>query len=433
MMKSCLLCLLLAASSAHAAPVPAIDCPGYPRSAPAYTQNEAARARRDLEAAIANPGAENLVLAETLARVADSYADGFDRTTAEQLALRAYAIWSAATPTADLAEKLRGWGASDGRNARCVVAKPMLQASLGMFEKLYGPEDERTLRAVHDLLQVSISLADTGAVDELAPRLMGAWDKRGASAGVDRPALHLRLALFYLKLEQFAKAEALARPGLALAISQRPVNARLAADLSTVLAGACFGQLRYAEGVAALPKLAPFPVRQPPLKRNEDEIIAMARAGNLAAALARVQQVLAQDQAKLEKDQLALSEAEASPANAQQSEAARRAVAYDAANVANMLDWLGELHQGQGDLEQAQQAYLQALDLLAQHRPIDPLKVSRVQFDLAMLYRVRGEPARALPLLQEAMKTMLPLLGAEHPDVVDSEVELARIHKALGN
>jgi len=51
--------------------------------------------------------------------------------------------------------------------------------------------------------------------------------------------------------------------------------------------------------------------------------------------------------------------------------------------------------------------------------------------DLAILYRTKGEPARALPLLQEAMKTMLDQLGPDHPDVLEGEAELARIHKAL--
>lgn len=432
-MKRLLPCLLLAAASVHAAPIRDVYCSDYPRSVPRYTQQDVAKAKRELEAAIQNPGPGNLLLAQALARMADSYSDGYDRVTASDLGERAGTIWAAAAPAGDLAEQLRGWGASDGRNGRCEVAKPMLQASLGMFDELYGPDDERTLRAVHDLLQVSISLADAEAVDKLAARLLPAWDKRGAVADVDRPALHLRLAVFYLKLEQFAKAEAVARQGIELALATQPANRKQAADLRNALASAYFGQLRYAEGEAALAKRIPRPDQQPPRKHKEEEIIAMTRGGDLAGATASAQQLLAQDQAKLQEDERALSEAEARTGNAKQRDTARRTVASDSANVGEMLDWLGELHQAQNDPVRAEQMYVQALGLFDKYPATDPLKASRVQFDLGILYRLRGEPARALPLQEAAMKSMLPLLGGEHPDVADSEAELARIHKSLNH
>lgn len=432
MMKPYLLCLVLCAQAASAAPVLDVNCP-FDLRVPRYTAYDAARARADVEKAIESPGTENLVLADALGRLADSYADGFDRATAAQLGERAIAVWSAATPTGELAEKLRSWGVRDSRNSRCAVAKPMLQASLAMFEKLYGPEDERTLRAMHDLLQVSISLADVEAVDALTARLLPALDKGGAIAGVDRRALQLRLALFYLRLEQFPKAETLARQGIALAHAAQPGDATQTDNLASVLASALFGQLRYDEGMAVLPKRFATPAPQDEHKRAELEIIAMARAGNLPGALAGAQQMLERDQAKLQTDQLAMSAAEARGDKAPQIDAARRVVIRDAVNVANMLDWLGELHQSQNDPEQAQRSYAEALDLLAQYPQIDPLQTSRVQFDLGMLYRVRGEPARALPLQQAALKTMLARLGPDHPDVVDAEGELARIHKSLNN
>lgn len=419
-----LLWLLLGASSvAHAATPLPVDCPGW--RGPRITQQQAAQARRELETAMANPGPGNLALADALTRMADAYFDGYQRPTASDLGRRAYAIWSAAAPSSELAEKLGKAGAAEIAVGRCEMAQPALRASFEMLEDLYGADDPRTLAALHEMVQVSVRVGDGAAVDELAPRLLAAWDRHGVPAGIDRPALHLRLALLYDRLGQFPKAEAVARRGRELAMARPSPDARQVRELGAVLASALYGQLRLDEGDAAAPDDARHSARW----KTEEELIAMTRAGDLAGALVRAEQALAAEQAALERARAGLAAAKGGTPVRLAS--AGLEVDSGTASVAKLLDWVGELHLAMGHPAQAQQAYLQALSLLASDAAADPLMVARTKSDLAILYRRGGEHARALPLQQEALKTMLPLLGAAHPDVLESQAEVARIQAAL--
>jgi len=408
-MKRFLLPLLLAASSVQAAPLDEVVCADYRyRAPPEYVD----QARHDVEAASANPGAERLLLADALGRLSDAYAGVFDNDDAQLAVQDAYAIWSAATPETQLAEKLHASGAASLAKGHCVTARPLLQAALEMSEKLNGANDGRTLSVLHDLLRVAVASKDAAAADRIAPRLLAAWDKAGAPDAADRLALYRNLALLYIKFEQYAKAEPLSQRGLELAKAKRPADAAQVRQMRALLAGVYYGQLRYAEGEAALPRQAQrYDPKTMAHKAVEAEMIAKTRAGDLRGALELGEQMLAGDRAEFGSS----------------------AAPYLGARLAETLDIVGELHHALNELAQAEQMYDEALTLFATHAPAHPATLTRTQTDLAILYRTRGEPARALPLQQEAMRAMLDQLGPDHPDVRESEAELARIRKALGN
>jgi hypothetical protein len=42
---------------------------------------------------------------------------------------------------------------------------------------------------------------------------------------------------------------------------------------------------------------------------------------------------------------------------------------------------------------------------------------------------MRGDVARALPLQQQVLDELLPLVGEDHPDVQEARAELALLHK----
>ena len=46
---------------------------------------------------------------------------------------------------------------------------------------------------------------------------------------------------------------------------------------------------------------------------------------------------------------------------------------------------------------------------------------------MALVYRARGDTARALALQQQVKQALLPLLGARHPDVLEAEAQIAQL------
>jgi tetratricopeptide (TPR) repeat protein len=74
--------------------------------------------------------------------------------------------------------------------------------------------------------------------------------------------------------------------------------------------------------------------------------------------------------------------------------------------IAQALSALGEVYMAIGDYNEAESLFQNALDIRRKHFPVqDTQEISNSLFDLAWLYQVRGEYARAIPLYQRAIAT----------------------------
>ncbi|MGB9110510.1 MAG: tetratricopeptide repeat protein, partial [Telluria sp.] len=82
-----------------------------------------------------------------------------------------------------------------------------------------------------------------------------------------------------------------------------------------------------------------------------------------------------------------------------------------------------------GDLDGAASAYEAALAGFAEAGSVSWQDRTRTRSDLAILYRTRGDVARALPLQQQVVDELLLLVGEDHPDVKEARAELALLRK----
>jgi tetratricopeptide (TPR) repeat protein len=140
--------------------------------------------------------------------------------------------------------------------------------------------------------------------------------------------------------------------------------------------------------------------------RVRDDMIAMVRAGKLKSALA------------MGETQLALQEAEL------------KAGRGNAVELAGLVTEISELQHALKRMALAEAGYLRAIALYSDVRFEYP-EMLRPTLDLAILYRGQGKPALALPLQLAAYPKLLAWLGPDHPDVIESEAELAHLHLAL--
>ncbi|TFW30117.1 tetratricopeptide repeat protein [Massilia horti] len=153
------------------------------------------------------------------------------------------------------------------------------------------------------------------------------------------------------------------------------------------------------------------------------------------------QAALAQYETELEGSRRALvavqdaaahaKDAQRNKSSAKELRTARGRVNADFADVTHMQGYISELHHGMNDLAQAEGMYVLALAQYTKMPVPDTIRATRIKTDLAVLYRMRGEPARALTLQQEALATMLDMFGPDHPDVRETKDELALIYRAL--
>lgn len=140
--------------------------------------------------------------------------------------------------------------------------------------------------------------------------------------------------------------------------------------------------------------------------RVRDDMIALARAGRLKSALA------------LGEKQLGLQEAEL------------KAERGNATEMAGLVTEISELQHALKRMAAAEAGYLRAIALYADVHIAYP-EMLRPTLDLAILYRSQGKPAQALPLQLSAYPKLLAWLGPGHPDVIESEAELAQLHLTL--
>jgi len=285
---------------------------------------------------------------------------------------------------------------------------PMAKASLDARRQPLDPQDEQTVLALVDFFygQPGDRQEDLQVAEQLTQRGLALTSAGGASAA--QRVLSYRLASIYYAQLRYAEAETL--------------RARLDAG------GA-----------------QPSTPRDGFLRQRE-ELIAVVRKGELQAALGMARTMVEQRQQAFDASRQALVQATAAEAKAkaQQDPAPDKAALAQAARtlaqartwqntetfwLAQARSYLGEIQHALGELDGAAAAYEAALAGFGDGRSGNWKDRTRTRSDLAILYRTRGDAARALALQQQVLDELLPLLGEDHPDVIEARAELALLRK----
>jgi tetratricopeptide (TPR) repeat protein len=452
-----LLSLLLAAAACHAhAALDAAACkPGPGNLKPGAVQEAAAR----LAAARSEPGERRFALADALADLAllsarqsgspDLAADG--NPAPAELLREALAIWTGAPPSMDIARTLQARGAGFFNSRQCRLGRELLEPALRLSSAVAGPGDPASVAIAQDLLRIALAQNDGSGIRRLAPAMKtGLEARKQPLEPQDQQTVLALVDFFYAQPddhpEDIQLAEYLAQRGLALTSGTAASARRL---LSYRLASIYYAQRRYADGEALRAQLAagrPAPAGSgDAFMRQREELIALVRKGQLQAALDMARTVVEQRRQAFDASGEALAQAEAAQARiqAQQDPApARPAQTQAGLAVAQARTWrntetfwlaqarsyLGEIQQAMGDLEAAAGAYEEALAGFGDGRTSNWRDRTRTRSDLAIIYRTRGDDARALALQQQVLDELLPLVGEDHPDVKEARAELALLH-----
>jgi hypothetical protein len=453
-----LLPLLLAAAFGHAhAALDATACkPRYNALSPGAIQEASGR----LAAARSQPGEQQLVLAAALADLAllgarqngspDIATDG--NPAPAELLRQALAIWNAAPPSATLAGTLQTRGQAFFNSQQCQLGREVLESALRQSSAAAGPNDPASVAIAQDLLRIGLAQRDDALVRRLAPAAKAALDARTQPLDPQDEQTVLALIDFFYsqpgdRPEDLQQAEHFAQRGLALSTAGTATSARRL--LSYHLVRIYYAQLRYAEGEALRVKLAgdrPDPYGASPVRRQQDELVALVRKGDLKAALdmARLQQARRQQLHEASRQALAQAEAAEAQVKAQQEPVQANAATLQAQrstlqarsrqngaliDLAKTRSYVGEILHAMGDLDGAAAAYEAALAGFAEAQSKGWQDRTRTRSDLAILYRTRGDAARALTLQQQVLDELLPLVGEDHPDVQEARAELALLRK----
>jgi len=458
-LSSPLLALLLAAAVGHAhAALDATACkPRYTALTPGAIQEASSR----VAAARSQPGEQQLVLAAALADLAllsarqngapDIATDGNPAPT--ELLRQALAIWNAAGPSAGLAGTLQTRGVAFFNSQQCQLGRELLESALRLSSTAAGPNHPASVAIAHDLLRVGLAQRDDALVRRLAPMAKASLDARRQPLDPQDEQTVLALVDFFYgqpgdRQEDLQMAEQLAQRGLALISAGSASSAQRV--LSYRLASIYYAQLRYAEAETLRARLdaggAQPSTPRDGLLRQREELIAVVRKGELQAALGMARTMVEQRQQAFDASRQALVQATAAEAQtkAQRDPAPDKAALAQAARtlaqartwhntetfwLAQARSYLGEIQHALGELDGAAAAYEAALAGFGDGRSGNWKDRTRTRSDLAILYRTRGDAARALALQQQVLDELLPLLGEDHPDVKEARAELALLRK----
>lgn len=368
----------------------------------------------------------------------------------DALIKEANAIWAAQQPSAQLAAQLHEQARKLMQSGSCGVAAPLLRNALSMAEQ-FTPQDEAQIYDVlTDLVRIEAVMRDKALLQN-GPRLTAYWQQHGVPDDAIASQVYGNMAAVYFKDGQYALAEPLALRNLQSGERKYgPDHMALVPRLND-LASLYYGQLRYDEGEAALARVTAIQnksnavnVQRPPnaQQRSEAEMRRLFNQGDIAGALARGEQDIAQleqtaasDTQSLQAAVNARAEQPSGGAKANiQADIERRARAKQAASIkllAAARVRVAEIRHAQKRYDQARALYQQAIDDITR-AGADPLETALVKSDLAMLYRVTGNDAAALAMQADALEVLLPTYGPLHPDVIDSASELAALYKRQG-
>lgn len=423
--------LLAMAATASAAPLNNDFC-GTPRLA-SYSRSQQQAEREAQQARALNPQAE----AAALYAYAELKYYVRDHAGAQPLADQALALWSAEAASAGLAADLRQRARKLYSLDNCAMAAPLLRLALAMSERMDGAAGEQTIGVLADLVTLDIRQRNKAGVAANAARLAEAWGRGGEPAdAVSAPVYHALFGMYYDR-QQYAVAEPLAQRALRNAEqAYGKDDARVAPRLDD-LASLQYALMRTGEGQATMARATQIRARPLPppseyshQKDVEEQMRKLFRRGEVDAASGLGERELAAMERALAEDQRAL-DAPGAAADAGAAARSRDQLERHGNFAAGLQVRLAELHHHRHRYAQAEPLYLQALARYATLGGAETLAAS-ARSDLALLYRQSGDYQRALPLQLQAFDFMLPVYGAEHPDVIASAAELALIYTAQG-
>jgi tetratricopeptide (TPR) repeat protein len=411
------------------------------------------RANSALTSATAAPGEQDLLLAAALADLAAATAGqpggtarpAAGRASPLDLLERAQAIWARARPTPELARALQDRGRMLRTRNHCALAAGVFESALALSDKSGSAGETMSTSIMRDAALVAIAMGDDPTLNTLAPRLLAALGADPTPLARYNLDVYLDVIAYYYKTEDNARAEQVASRLLAHARAVPAPDAALLRRLNYELASIYYAQLRYKEAealVATLAKPSPGTVgHHAAIKDTEARMIALVRRGDLAGALALGQEALTLYEAKRDSAATTLTAAEttleaSAGANApaptlkslrDQVAAARQERNIYQAALASTQGQVGELLHALGRHEVALALYQQALASyeVSGYGGLRIYEVLRVRGDLGLLYRARGETAKALALQQQVRAELLPLVGPQHPDLLEAEREIA--------
>lgn len=451
-MKRTVLSLLLAMSgTAFGAAFCTASAASLDSDTPAidWDRNALPRAQQALAAAQAAPGQQGRLLANALADLAGVAARqpgpayGGKRQPGSMAALdyleRAQAIWLALPPDAALAQALLQRGRGYRNANHCTLALNTLESALAVADKAGGAAAPLSASILRELVPVAAAMGDDPTMNTLAPRLLAGLDTDPAPLAGPSYLAYLALADYYYRTEDNERAEVVLNRLQEKARAGGPEHAAALHRLRYELASVYYAQSRVREAQALL--AGPKPERTDPygeFEHVEAQIAEAVRAGRLTAALAQGQAVLARYEQRRAANAAALAQAQLDAANPSASRAAvteaqdrmdgaRRAAASYRLIVANLQGDVGELHHALGQQDQALALYEQSARDYRATGAIHLYRLERVHAAMALIYRARGDTARALALQQQVRAVLLPLLGARHPDVLEAEAEIAAL------
>ncbi|MDN4058643.1 tetratricopeptide repeat protein [Massilia sp. YIM B02769] len=450
LMRALIFCLLAASGSAVAQlpPAGAIVC-----DTPVYQVDPdgLARARQALDTARAAPGPHDLALAAAQADLAFATARqsgpqpqrDANRKAALDLAERAGATWKAAPASAALAQEILRRGRTARAAAHCPLALNLLESALAVADKTGGANDPVSLSVARELMLLATAMGDDPTVNALAPRLFAALDADPAPFDGINYNAYLAATDHYYRSEDHERAEALVNRLIDKAKASGADALKLRRlDFERASIYYAQGRYREAEALAALadrPQAKPDGLRAD-LARVEEDMAVQVRSGRLQAALATGEAQLPRLEAGRAASAAALQAAEADW-EAAKKEGKRDAMAaartrYATARrdgtiwqlgLAGMESYVGEVQHALGRLDLALPLYEKALDHYPAAGGANVYDIERVRADMALVYRARGDTARALALQQQVKQALLPLLGARHPDVLEAEAQIAQL------
>lgn len=455
-MRALILCLLAASGSAFAQ-LPAAGMGAIGCDTPVYQVDpeSLARARQALDSARAAPGPHDLALAAAQADLAFATARqsgpqpqrDANRKAALDLAERAGATWNAAPASAALAQDILRRGRTARSAAHCPLALNLLESALAVADKAGGANDPVAMSVVRELMLLATAMGDDPTANALAPRLFAALDADPAPFDGINYNAYLAATDYYYRSEDHERAEALVNRLIDKARASGADTPKLR-RLDFERASIYYAQGRYqeAEALAALaerPQAKPDGLRAE-LMRVEADMAVQVRSGRLQAALATGEAQLPRLEAGRAASAAALQAAEAA------WEAAKKEGNHDAMaaartryatarrdgtiwqlGLADMESYVGEVQHALGRLDLALPLYEGALEHYPAAGGANVYDIERVRGDMALVYGARGDTARALALPQQVKQALLPLLGAQHPDVVEAEAQIAQLSNAI--
>jgi tetratricopeptide (TPR) repeat protein/CHAT domain-containing protein len=293
-------------------------------------------------------------------------------------------------------------------------AVPIAQEFLELCEKAFGPDHPETADALYNLGELYHSLRDYAKAEQLLKRALQIDEKALGSDHPDTATIFNTLGQLYRDAGDYSKAEQLLK--CALEINEKalgPDHPDTASALNNL------GRLYYSTGEYAKAK----PLVERALKIREEtpgpEHNDSAKISSLAKQVTELCQAGKFD--------------EAIPILQEFVELAEKALGPDHPGTATALSNLAEVYSLKSDYAKAEPLLKRALEIDEKAFGPDHPNTATALNTLAVLYRSVRDYAKAEPLFQRALKIKEKALGPNHPNTAETLNDLGELYRSMGD